>query len=664
MGGKALKNVETRRYQREEYLAIEKEVLEKINAIFPNSRCEPIPAYHTKPSFGDMDIVIEHLESKKELEKHLESLGVDEIFKNSDCWSTNYKDFQVDYIFVESKYYDSVLDYFSYNDIGNLLGRISRRFGFKLGQLGLNHVLLEKTTMLEDINVTSNYSEALEFLGYDSKRFKQGFETLEDMFDYVIQSEAFDPTVFALEGRNHDARTRDAKRPNYNKFLKYIEDKEFPNVEEIDKEKQLKRAFGIFPEFKEKYDAVFDRLRTKALIKEKFNGKIISNLTEYKGIQLGLFYHYLESEKSKIDDFSNFIIGMDKDAIESFIKLKDIQLNKDVGYKNFTTPKIVKRYLLDNNLLNESQLKKLKNAFNTKHLMKKANELNQPIALINAGMSYAFNIGTYVAFVNEKFKLNLKSEKMEALTKKFNPSRYDVIKSENDIERILESLSGTRDRDLEKQKLKKQKPRHIFGNINELFTKNKDKTIMSFDIEMYEVEHTKTTEIGFSIIKNGVQENRHFIIEENIDLRNGKYVEDNKDNFNFGESEVLPFEEAKSVLLEYMDKSDYLVGNAITEDLRRLLSDKEIDLHSRKAINTENMVSHIDNSVRKPLSIKKLLDYFNVDYKNLHNAGNDSYYNLNVIKRTLDVFDSDPIHKERLMSIEFSKEQNSSKRKI
>ena len=126
MGGKALKEVETRRYERDEYLELEREVLDKVSSFLPDDiRCEAIKAYHTKPSFGDMDIVIEHISSKEHIEELFKQWGVKEVSKNSNCWSTHYNDFQVDFIFVEQEYYQSTLDYFAKTMFG---GNVKVRF--------------------------------------------------------------------------------------------------------------------------------------------------------------------------------------------------------------------------------------------------------------------------------------------------------------------------------------------------------------------------------------------------------------------------------------------------------------------------------------------------------------------------------------------------------
>ena len=57
MGGNALKNTETRRYSEDEYFAIQPKIFNKLMLIEQGSSCYLIPAYCSKTSFGDMDIL-------------------------------------------------------------------------------------------------------------------------------------------------------------------------------------------------------------------------------------------------------------------------------------------------------------------------------------------------------------------------------------------------------------------------------------------------------------------------------------------------------------------------------------------------------------------------------------------------------------------------------
>ena len=84
----------------------------------------------------------------------------------------------------------------------------------------------------------SNFDQALEFLGFDSSRFAQGFNTIDDILDYVASSKYFCKDFFLFENRNHDQRKRDVKRPTYTRALEY-----FDTLVEVKSRDEVTRAF-------------------------------------------------------------------------------------------------------------------------------------------------------------------------------------------------------------------------------------------------------------------------------------------------------------------------------------------------------------------------------------------------------------------------------------
>lgn len=643
MGGNALKKVITRRYEREEYFTLEQEVLAKVKSILPNCGVEAIQAYHDKPSFGDMDIVIEKLDGVKEIiRENLDNWGVEELFINGDAWSINYGDFQVDLIFMKSKYFRSTLDYFSYNDIGNLLGRVSRKVGFKLGHRGLNYVLLSKTSMLKDINVTNDYMEALDFIGYSSERFKKGFNALEEMFDYVIDNPNFTPEIFALENRNHDARVRDAKRKNYRAFLNYIENKEYPKELEVDKDYELKRAFSKFPDFKNKYDSVFESLRIKSLVKEKFNGEILRSATGYVGTDLGLFYAYINKKLSKYDDIDSFFLEKTAESINDFIVDTRIDLEgKDIHYKSFYHIRIIKNQLFKElNIPLDSEIReKMKAAFGFKNLMLKARDIGEPMATTDK-YQVIFNINTYKAFLLDVFNINYDFKDLT----KFKPnnqfiSKYEVPLDLEYIESTLEAIANKEKYDNVKNAKKKSQAQNATNLEDILSGKNKGRLIC-IDIEQYEKNSDVVTEVGYSIYDGSDISVFHFIVEENKNYRNGQHVPDNMDNYNFGVSRYESLEYITNLLFAEIDKSDYLIGHAIRGDIRYLFGEKGLYDFKIAIVDTANLAKYVINGSRKSLSVGKLSSELNIATKNLHNAGNDAFYNMAALVRSTEIYES------------------------
>lgn len=235
MGGNAIKNTFVRRFARHEYKVLEYEVLQMLRAEFMDvaSQVRVVPHYSTKPSFGDMDIVIDYdLISQERIDKVREKIrkifGANEIYYNNREFSFPYKEIQVDLICVSPAYYRQTIDYLSYNDLGCLVGVIAKyAFGLSYGMRGLIYKCKADSgeALFEKELRKNSTAEILDFLGFDGARFNQGFDTLESIFEYVCSSKHFHESFFELTNLNNENRTRNRKRDNYMKFLEYCKGK-------------------------------------------------------------------------------------------------------------------------------------------------------------------------------------------------------------------------------------------------------------------------------------------------------------------------------------------------------------------------------------------------------------------------------------------------------
>lgn len=229
MGGNALPRANTRRYNRDEYLLLSKEITSVLTSLFAISDkdIEIIKSYHQKETFGDIDILIvaESLPQDYVLKlvNHL-TLDIDEWTKDGNVVSFAYKECQVDLIITPEADFVTSQNYFAYNDLGNLLGRLFKRLGIKYGHSGLKLIVRSDHSVLAEILLTKDMREVCDLLQLDYDKFVRGFETLDDIFAYVTSSPYFHPDIFLLDNVNHTSRIRDRKRKTYNAFLDYCKD--------------------------------------------------------------------------------------------------------------------------------------------------------------------------------------------------------------------------------------------------------------------------------------------------------------------------------------------------------------------------------------------------------------------------------------------------------
>lgn len=317
MGGNALE-VESVRLRKDSYLNLSK----RLKELFPYG--ETIRSYGNKETFGDLDFLYPAECGYGNTSRVQEVLGENftlsqEPVKNGDVTSygvlLDEGVFQVDFIGVPSDRFCFAENYFAYNDMGNLLGRVARSAGVKLGHLGLFYIQRSPnndSVVLKEHLLTDDWDIALTFLGYSPERYHRGFDSLEDIFEFVMSSPYYDFSKFDLSQRNRKARTRDAKRPNYRAFLEYQQQRPKEKICDSD----LDRVFDWFPVFEKEYYVCESNNHLNNLYKKKYNGDIVRSVTGLEGKELGKFMSALSKELTR-----DVVLQLDKKYIEALIDL-------------------------------------------------------------------------------------------------------------------------------------------------------------------------------------------------------------------------------------------------------------------------------------------------------------------------------------------------------
>jgi hypothetical protein len=211
MGGNAMKHVGVERKSPKEYL----EIAKQISDLAPTfaERHAIIPAYSEKESFGDLDCLVVVSPEIVDLKETLkETFKPTDIQKNGDVWSFDFQRLQIDVICSRERLFDCSLSYYSYNDVGNLMGRgVAHKMGLKYGHQGLIlPVHADNTHLIGKVELSIQPKEIFEFLGYDHDRFLQGFKNLEEIFEYTTSSKYFNKSAFNPDELDHKNRVRNA----------------------------------------------------------------------------------------------------------------------------------------------------------------------------------------------------------------------------------------------------------------------------------------------------------------------------------------------------------------------------------------------------------------------------------------------------------------------
>ncbi len=292
MGGNLLKtfNLPEKRIPRSEYEILCKTLLDFFSSvIIGDFKIGIAPHVRNKADFGDIDLIIGSDELKlkdNNLQYSLKDF-IEKIFKytphiNDKTFSFPYCDFQVDIKVVDLKSFDGHFAYSSWGDCSNLMGTIFKRLN-----LSLTHKGLVKRVHRENVVLLTNYLDICNYGGFDGEKWKAGFESQEEVFQFIYNSEFFDSKIFQLKELNSENRSRNSKRTMYMNFLDFISKmpyKEFQFKTVSEYEEEQTKQFAALKMAKERLQ---EELSLSKIEKSRFNGFLAQEWTGLRGKKLG-----------------------------------------------------------------------------------------------------------------------------------------------------------------------------------------------------------------------------------------------------------------------------------------------------------------------------------------------------------------------------------------
>lgn len=274
--------------------------------------------YGNKPDFGDMDVIVtqrpDWADWRLELVQHL---GISEYKTVGPVFSTVYHGLQTDFFTVPEKYLHSTYTFMCFNDLGNLLGRIVRRFNLKWGEHGLSYVFRRlEGAYSTDLELTLDFARVCEFLHLDYAQWQRGFASLERMFEWVMCSPYFSvaPYLDDLEGK---IEKRSRERPTMMRFIEYLRENNYQQRPLFaERHSYLDWIAQSFPEadlLGQVAPLQAKELRSLELAK-KFNGRLVMRLfPALEGKNLGAF---IVAFKESLGDFEGFFLEADDAQIQ------------------------------------------------------------------------------------------------------------------------------------------------------------------------------------------------------------------------------------------------------------------------------------------------------------------------------------------------------------
>ena len=157
---------------------------------------------------------------------------------------------------------------------------------------GLFAIIFDKnqSRKLGEIFLTNDFNKMMNFIGLNPEEKYKGFNTLKEIYDWIISCKYFKKDIFFFENLNQSDRKRNKKRPTFTEFLNYIKDIRNEN----DKDDFVNNVSpnlidSSFPEvhFLEQIEILKKKDEEKQIIRNKFNGELVMEWTNLKGKELG-----------------------------------------------------------------------------------------------------------------------------------------------------------------------------------------------------------------------------------------------------------------------------------------------------------------------------------------------------------------------------------------
>lgn len=320
MGGKALLSlgIDVRRMNLDEYEAAREKSVAKLLSEHPGALARVPPSVRDKSDFGDVDIVFS---SKTGFS---ETFSFDSVDKRcvGQGEMRSYPLFsdgsfrQVDVFICEEEKFSFLCDFLSWNDLGTLLARIASGLGVSLSSKGLSKIIRGPNDERDEIVLSLDYSEVLEFLGLSSRRYLNGFDSRADVFDFVRSSPFFHSEFFLAENLKPKTARGLLSRPVYADFLSTLtaETSALPprfNDEDLNK---------AFPFFEKKRTAILASFEKEAFRRRRFSGENAIAATGFSGRELGRLLAETKASFENEDAMDDFLASASDDDIrERFI---------------------------------------------------------------------------------------------------------------------------------------------------------------------------------------------------------------------------------------------------------------------------------------------------------------------------------------------------------
>lgn len=224
------------------------EIASKVASVLSDLEIDasPIPALRSKTSFGDVDMVVSRAqthrglpESGDELVSALavrdsqiaQALGADAYHRGNIrnpalhmLIAGRNGPVQLDLMSIEDNLLEFATRHLSWGDAGAMAAAIAQQMGLKAGMNGLA-IAVNIGASRHRLPLSLDYDQTLELLGLDSAVHRRGFDTINDVYEWLAAGRYFNPRLWSHEWMTNRTRHRALKRDSYVGLYEWLEHK-------------------------------------------------------------------------------------------------------------------------------------------------------------------------------------------------------------------------------------------------------------------------------------------------------------------------------------------------------------------------------------------------------------------------------------------------------
>lgn len=203
--------------------------------------------------------------------------------------------YKVNFIKLDKEHHDIAKFYYSYNDFGFILSTLlSYRSNYVLKETGLYYKYQEgKKPHL--IFLTNKLDDILSIVQLDIETYNKGFNTLDELFQYVSLCPIFNSSIFQIDNLKRLDKCHYRISKTYSKFIKWL------SKNEIDA-KSYGKLIPAYVKFKDivelEINSINENTKFAIEFKSKFNGSIVRSLTGLQDKDLAQFISLLKKKYS------------------------------------------------------------------------------------------------------------------------------------------------------------------------------------------------------------------------------------------------------------------------------------------------------------------------------------------------------------------------------